>query len=75
MGIKVNIEVDYEAMEEIIREALRVDIEACTSCIEYFKRLKEEQGYLAPYQKVDLKDNKRLRKHLQYVLDYYTPYD
>ena len=68
----MKIEISSEAVDTIFRSVL---IEDYKMLKEDIKRLKAKKAELKEYQKQDLKANKRYKKAMKVLLEYYVGYD
>ena len=68
----MKVELSNDAVDQIFRSVLVQDYKMLKEDI---KRLKEKKDNLANYQKEDLKANKRYKKAMEIMLEYYVGID
>jgi hypothetical protein len=68
----MKVELSNDAVDQIFRSVLVQDYKMLKEDI---KRLKENKDNLAPYQKEDLRANRRYKKSMEVLLEYYVGMD
>lgn len=68
----MKVELSSDAVDSIFRDVLIQDYKSLRDDI---RRLKDKKPNLQPYQKEDLKANKRYKKAMETMLEYYVGLD